>query len=802
MRHRRYGHATRLLIIGFACALLPLVAPSATAESADAGEARSTIRYTEYGVPHIRANNYRDLGYGYGYAAATDNICEIANGYLTVSAERSRFLGADQPADPALGSASTNLDSDLHFKQINDSGIVERLAQRPAPLGPRTEVRQLLDGYTRGYNRYLAERGPDGITDPTCRGAEWLRPITVTDVYRHFYAIATISGQGLVVDGISRAQPPSAGTSPAEQPTAQRLGAALRTPDMGSNGIAIGSAGTTGKERSVLLGNPHYPWQGGRRFWQAQLTIPGELNVAGGSLLGLPLIQIGHTNGVAWTHTVATPRTFGLYEVQLAQDDPTSYLVDGKPKRMTSRTVTVQAKQPDGSVRPVSRTLYSTEYGPVVTSGAGVPLPWTAESAYAIRDANMTNMRGLNTWFEFNRAQSTADLHHALRETQGVPWVNTIASDNEGTALYSDIQVVPHVTDELAKRCGTPLGQQLFPDTGLSVLDGSRSGCAWGSDPDAIEPGLFGPDALPSQQRDDYVLNSNDSAWLTNATEPITDYPRVVGDKYTERSPRTREALRTVTERLAGTDGRPGKGFDRESMQRMLFANRSSVAELAAADTARMCASFPDGQAPSAAGPVPVAEGCAALAGWGHDYRLDARGALLFERFVLALEDFSVSPWRVPFDPNDPLGTPNTLRTDHPEVRAAFGNAAAELRSAGIALDAPLGENQFVERGERRIPVHGAPEELGVLNMLVPTWDPERGNTEVVHGSSYIQSVAFTGDRCPDVSTLLTYSQSSDPSSPHFADQTELFSASKWVAGRFCERDIRSSPDLRVLRLD
>ncbi|WP_399200616.1 hypothetical protein [Streptomyces sp. WAC 06725] len=30
------------------------------------------------------------------------------------------------------------------------------------------------------------------------------------------------------------------------------------------------------------MGNPHYPWSGGRRFWQAQVTIPGELDVAGG----------------------------------------------------------------------------------------------------------------------------------------------------------------------------------------------------------------------------------------------------------------------------------------------------------------------------------------------------------------------------------------------------------------------------------------------------------------------------------------------------------------------------------------
>ncbi|WP_307835495.1 penicillin acylase family protein [Streptomyces adelaidensis] len=49
--------------------------------------------------------------------------------------------------------------------------------------------------------------------------------------------------------------------------------------------------------------------------------------------------------------------------------------------------------------------------------------------------------------------------------------------------------------------------------------------------------------------------------------------------------------------------------------------------------------------------------------------------------------------------------------------------------------------------------------------------------------------------------TLLTYSQSSNPNSPHHLDQTRLFSAEKWVRSRFCEKDIVSSPRLKVVRV-
>src|SRR5690242_18910204 len=65
------------------------------------------IRYTEYGVPHITAGDFTGLGYGFGFAAATDNICQIARIYLTVDAQRSRYLGADTPSDFDYGPAET-----------------------------------------------------------------------------------------------------------------------------------------------------------------------------------------------------------------------------------------------------------------------------------------------------------------------------------------------------------------------------------------------------------------------------------------------------------------------------------------------------------------------------------------------------------------------------------------------------------------------------------------------------------------------------------------------------------------------
>ncbi|GAB3159093.1 penicillin acylase family protein [Amycolatopsis stemonae] len=757
---------------------------------AEAGDSKAVLRYTEHGVPHIVAKDFAGLGYGYGYAAATDNICELANIYLTVSAQRAEYLGPDGGGYPSLSEAGSNLHSDLFFQRINDSGVVDRLAAQPAPQGPRAEVRQIVSGYVKGFNAYLARTGRSGISDPACRGAAWVRPITEQDFYRHFYAIAITGGQGLVAESLFAA-PPS-GATPAPGTAGQLSGKvrqALGGSGLGSNGLAIGADGTAAGQGSVLLGNPHYPWQAGRRFWQSQLTIPGRFDVAGASLLGMPFVQIGHTADAAWTHTVSTPVTFGLFEVPLKPGDPTTYLVDGKPEKMTRADVTVRVRQADGSLKPVRQTFWSTRYGSVLGDFQGIPLPWTAKSAYAVRDANATNLRGLNTWFELDQAHSTGDVVRALSRTQGVPWVNTIATDRAGNALYADIQVVPNVTDEHAKACSTPLGQQTFAVVGLAILDGSKSSCQWGSDPGALEPGIFAPSRLPRQQRRDYELNTNDSAWLANAKAPITGYPHIVGDLGTERSPRTREALLTAEK----------GGFTPDSMKKMLFADHSLFADLTAADLAKLCASFPGGQAPSSSGPVPVGAACAALASWDHTYSLDTRGSLLFQRFAARLG--TVDRFTVPFDPKAPLTTPNTLNVANPDVRKAFGDALAELRTAGLPPDARLRDGQAVTRNGERIPLHGGQGFLGVLDVVTPEWDPARGNVEVVHGSSYVQVVGFRGSACPDVSTVLTYSQSANPESPYFSDQTKLYSRGEWVQGRFCEADILRSPALRIVVL-
>ncbi|MFC8513198.1 penicillin acylase family protein [Streptomyces sp. NPDC057257] len=792
----------RLVVAAVALLTASTALPAAAAgqqsrqEHPSHGGLSAVIRYTEYGIPHIVAKDYADLGFGTGWAQAADQVCTLADGFTTVRGDRSRFFGADGTSDFSLSSATTNLSSDLYFRGVRDTRTVEKLLAQPAPLGPSRDVKDLMRGFAAGYNAWLRQ---NRITDPACKDATWVRPIDTVDVAARFYAISVIGGQGGSVDEITGAQPPTGATAGTQSVDAQALIKSVRArtadADMGSNAVAFSGA-TTANGRGLLLGNPHYPWHGGRRFWQSQQTIPGELDVAGGSLLGSPTVSIGYNSHVAWSHTVATGVPFNLTRLTLDPSDPTVYLVDGKPERMTKRTETVAVK--DGP--SVTRTQWWTRYGPVVADPQGdPPLPWTATTAYAFNDPNAANLRFGDTSLGFSKARSTADVLASLKKYQGLPWVNTIAADSSGHSLYTQSQVLPRITDDLVASCSTDLGKLTYPAAGLAVLDGSRADCTPGDDSDAVQPGIFGPSRMPTLKDAPYAENSNDSAWLTNADRPITGYERIFGSIGTQRSVRTRGAIEDVS-----AMAKRG-GLTVRDLQRQEFTNRAPAGDLAAADAAQACAALPGGTATGSDGTaVDVSAACPVLASWGRTMDTDSKGALLFDRFWRKF-NASVSPgqrWKVPFSAADPVHTPNTLNTTAPGFSAALADTVAELRAAGIALDSRLGEHQFVVRNGRRIPIPGGTEALGVWNKVEPVWNAAQGGyTEITTGSSHIQAVGWDGSDCPVARTLLTYSQSENPNSPHHSDQTRLFSQEKWVTARFCEKDIASSPALRTIRV-
>ena len=62
------------------------------------------------------------------------------------------------------------------------------------------------------------------------------------------------------------------------------------------------------------------------------------------------------------------------------------------------------------------------------------------------------------------------------------------------------------------------------------------------------------------------------------------------------------------------------------------------------------------------------------------------------------------------------------------------------------------------------------------------------------------KSVTFNRNG-PEARAIVTYSQSTDPSSPHFADMTKLYSRERWVSLPYTQGDISSDPNFTSFRL-
>jgi acyl-homoserine-lactone acylase len=282
----------------------------------------------------------------------------------------------------------------------------------------------------------------------------------------------------------------------------------------------------------VLFGNPHWYWGGPHRFYQAHLTIPGQLNVAGASLLGAPVIMIGFNDQVAWSHTVSTARRYGLFELNLSKDNPTAYHHDGKSMPMTRKIVEVQVREENGDIATVAHTLYRSEHGPVIDFGAGsADLGWGAERALAIRDVNADNFRIFETFLRWNRAQSLDEFVAIQRDTTATPWVNTaaIGRDN-GQVWFADIGRVPYVTNGLRQNCTGGLAAIFSKfDPVAPLLDGSRSECNWLDSGATAKSGAMPAERMPSLFSENYVANMNDSYWLTQPTAPIEGLDMILG---------------------------------------------------------------------------------------------------------------------------------------------------------------------------------------------------------------------------------------------------------------------------------
>jgi acyl-homoserine-lactone acylase len=775
-------------------------------------EFAATIRTTSFGVPHIVAENFKGAGFGYGYAFAQQNFCLYAEELVTLRGERAQHFGATGGYLGQLGTTSGNVDSDFFYKLLLNTAQAEKLKSNSSQ-----SAQDIIAGFAAGYNRYLADTGAANLP-AECRGADWVKPMTETDAYLRLSQAAMAGSSMAFINSIGNAAPPPAtvvagrplkttGPKTKALPSAAEFEKSptvlalqnLRDHTIGSNGYGLGRE-TTQSGKGMVLGNPHFPWWGALRLHQVHITVPSEkYDVMGATLLGVPLPLIGFNASLGWTHTFSTDNRFTLRFLAIDPANATRYIKDGKSVAMTAVPLSISAKGADGKQTTVNRTLYTTEFGPMIMDSN---FAWGRASAFAIQDANYNNYKLIDQVILNGKATSVDSLLQAASVHTAMPWVNTMAADRNGDAMYFNHSIAAKVADAQLDACvpgpeaGSPF-KALLASTGLVVMAGTTSACDWS--------GSIAAPGRPSLKRADYILNANDSHWWPTAGRYLTGFAKIIATgpdaEAAVQNNRTRTGHAIVRDRLASADGLPGNRFTLANLQQLYTQSRFFKAE-------KWLPAFTAECLASTSASVAAKDACGVLQAWNKTHAPTSSGAILFFEFYASLGELNdASWWSVPYQTTDPLETP----------RGTAGVAAALAK-----LETLVATTQFDSTAKRR----ARPSDVQILSrpegpLSIPggryTFNNWRGQkTQVApgsfiytgdpktnagaYGNSYIQFVTWD-DAGPVAEGILTYGQSSDPASVNFSDQTRKYVAGEWVKLPYTEAQIKADANFKELQI-
>ena len=753
------------------------------------------IRWTSYGIPHIKAQDYGSLGFGSGYALAKDHACILMDQIVRVRGERSRYHGAD------------HIDSDIGWKALD---VVKKAEEGFSTLD--TNIQKNMIGYISGFNHYIQEN-PNALPE-ACAQGEWIREFTHIDLLAYYLALGMIASGGNFAEAIGQATPPNQQNRPLP-PHADLL----IPPEMGSNGWAIGSQKSE-SGGGLVLSNTHFPYWGERLWHESHLTIPGSLDVYGSSLVGISAINIGFNRSIAWTHTVSTAPRFVVYTLDLDEDDPTRYLYDGEFKQMEEYPITISVLQEDGTLEEYTKSTYKSMYGWIFNAPT---FGWPDTVAFSFRDTNENNLNMLATWFDMNRATSMDEFKKAQEIHMGIPWVYTMAADNQGNTWFIDSSAVPNFTAEAEQKFFEEEIEQnpfssIFWKYNVIAVSGKDSTYHWEEEEGSRIPGLVPFSQAPQLSNNSYVFNANDSHWLSNAQNPLEGYSFVYGTERTGRSPRTRMNARFLEEE---------SNWNKQKIQEAALSGRAILEEELREEFVEHCSqhtTLVQVEYKDETHNVDIAPACTALSQWDGLFTTTAQGAQVW-RETLGAEIFDQEDlWEggdlfsTPFDANSPVDTPTGLAVpqegDRDYLLESMALATLRLQEANIPLDAPLGDIQYQKKDGEKIPIMGSAEWEGTLSIAVHsggnvtliskeeraeqingTTDLTLEGYQINYGNSWVASISMDGDT-PTCEAIMSYGQSSDPQSPHFTDQSMLYKDSVFRSCLFEEMEISSNEDL------
>jgi acyl-homoserine-lactone acylase len=677
---------------------------------------------TKHGVPHVRAESMRAAGYALGWLQCED--------YGDVTPLR---LWATR-GQTARVNGRRSVDADFATMRERVRAIETYHLLEPA-------TRDFYEGFAAGVNRYLLlHPGEVPAHVPTDFSGYDVATLHIGDAppaARLRRLLETTSGNvfwGQNAELLSNSDVSASKTLPDVV-----FEDGFRDPEEGSNAWALAPSRTKSR-RAILLRNPHLAWDAG--YYEAHVTVPGQLDFYGDFRIGGPLGVVGGFNkhlGWATTNSNSGDRT-EIYAIDRDPTRPDHYRLDGVSLPITVASRTVDYLDDDRLV-PETREFWSTPLGPVVHRDD--------TRIYVARTAGDGEYRAGEQFLRMMRATSQAQWLDVMR-MRALVSSNYTYADRAGNILIlwnAALPWLPHAPGAPAAVAAPSLRDiwtQLIPFEDLPLTRNPRGG---------------------------YVHNENDSPHFANMREPV-----VLENTHANIEPPSLDLRSQHALELIDTNRR----LSLEDVVKLKHSYRMLLADRVKPDLLRAVAD---------ASPTPeVAAAATVLRRWDNTASPTSRGAVLFEHWWQRYSQgrTEAQQFARPWLATDPRRTPSGL-ADLDRAVSAFTEAVADVTTRFGSVDVPWGDVYRVRRGDVDVPVGGCPGARGCFRVLGFARQ-EDGKYAANTGDGWVLAVEF-GDE-PRAYSVLAYGQSNKRTSPWHADQAAMFARGDMKPVRFLGRDV------------
>ena len=424
--------------------------------------AEVTVYRDQYAVPHIYAQNERDLYMAVGYCMAQDRLFQMDLIRRVTQGRLSEVVG-----EKAV--------------EIDHLMLALRIPEKSRRVKSKTDeaVLQLADAFCSGVNQYVESHRNKLPVEFAILGYEpekWKSEHLFNVIgYMTFDLSAGWKSEVMfhkVLAKVGRERleailPDLPAYKEVIYPDFGRQATAAQVTDIllangeileqvgltvfsGSNNwVVSGKKSVTGKP--ILANDMHLGLNAPGIWYQMhQVATDTGLNVTGVALPGQPFVTAGHTPHIAWGFTNITLDDMDFYQEKINPDNPDEYEFNGQWRKLTVKTEEIKIKGGD----VVEKKIRFTHRGPIISEFKKVK-----DAAISMRWTGNEFSNEVRTLYLLDKAKNWDDFRNAIKTFNSGNQNIVYADVNGNIGLYcsagipirkkgAGLAVMPGWTDE------------------------------------------------------------------------------------------------------------------------------------------------------------------------------------------------------------------------------------------------------------------------------------------------------------------------------------------------------------------